>query len=415
MNLARKRLTSHDGQHNPTIERMFDPWFTFGHLDSRFRTSDRPADDHNMAEPLTIGVEEEFFAIDPEQRSLVNGTTALLEFAHRLPGGRESYSAEFRTCMVESRTRICHTLTELRAEIRGLRAGLVLAARETGSRIVAAGTFAQTDWRTQQFVRQTRNHFILDHYAQMARTHVMCACQVHVGVADRDTAIKVVNRVRPWLALLNALSASSPFWMGDDTGFASYRSTVWESWPMSGIPPTFASYQDYRTRMATLIGTDTIADTGQLYWDVRPGTKYRTVEFRSADACTTIDDTVLQAGLCRALVRHALDELHDGCADPEPRPELLRAAKWRAARYGLSADLVDPIGGELVHAGELIDRLLRMIGPALEDAGDHAEVSGLLARKKTEGTSADHQRAVLTRGGTFADVADLLVWQTAQP
>lgn len=368
-----------------------------------------------MPEPLTVGVEEEFFVIDPQERRPLNDTTALLESAHRLPGGRDSYSAELRTCMVESRTGICHTLDQIRSDIRGLRAGLVHAAQETGSRIVAAGTFALTDWRTQKFVEQPRNQYIVDRYAQMARTHVMCACQVHVGISDRDTAIQVCNRVRPWLPLLSALSASSPFWMGDDTGFASYRSTVWESWPMGGIPPTFSSYEEYSKRMAALVGTDTISDAGQLYWDVRPGTNYNTVEFRPADSCTTIDDTVLQAGLCRALVQHALDELQRGSTDPDPWPEMLRTAKWRAARYGLSADLLDPVAGELVPAGELIDRLLRIVGSALDDAGDRDEVTELLGQKKAEGTSADRQRAVLTRGGTFADVADLLMRQTAEP
>ncbi len=368
-----------------------------------------------MPEPLTVGVEEEFFAVDPQERRLLNDTSALLEFAHRLPGGRESYSAELRTCMLESRTGICRPLDQVRDELRELRAGLGHAAQETGGRILAAGTLALTDWRTQKFLDQSRTHFIVDRYAWMARTHVMCACQVHVGVPDRDTAIQVVNRVRPWLPLLNALSASSPFWMGEDTGFASYRGTVWESWPMGGIPPVFSSYEEYVERMAALTRNDTINDVGQLYWDVRPGTNYRTVEFRSADSCTTVDDTVLQAGLCRALVKHALDELQRNSDGPDPWPELLRAAKWRAARYGLSADLLDPVSGELVPAGELIDRLMRMVEPALEHAGDYDEVAKLLARKRIDGTSADRQRAVLAAGGTFADVTDFLVRQTAAP
>jgi len=184
---------------------------------------------------------------------------------------------------------------------------------------------------------------------------------------------------------------------------------------MGGIPPPFSSYEEYGKRTAALVGTDTISDAEQLYWDVRPGTNYNTVEFRPADSCTTIDDAVLQAGLCRALVQQALDELQQGLADSDPWSEVLRAAKWRAARYGLSADLVDPVAGELVPAGELIDRLLRIVGSALDDAGDRGEVTAILARKKAEGTSADRQRAVLTKGGTFADVADFLVRQTAQP
>ncbi|TDV51885.1 carboxylate-amine ligase [Actinophytocola oryzae] len=368
-----------------------------------------------MPEPLTVGVEEEFFVVDAQDRRPRNDTTALLDAVHRLPGGRDSYSAELRTCMLESRTGICHTLDQVRGELRELRAGLVQAARQTGSRVVAAATLAQTDWRTQKFVEHPRNHFILDRYAYMARTHVMCACQVHVGVADRDTAIQVANRVRPWLPVLHALAASSPFWMGEDTGFASYRGTVWENWPTGGMPPAFSSYDDYGKRMAVLVNTGTIHDIGQVYWDVRPGTNYQTVEFRPADSCTTVDDTVLQAGLCRALVQHALGEIERGIVAPELSHEMLRAAKWRAARYGLTADLLDPVEGELAPAKEMLDRLLRVTEPALEQAGDLDEVTELVERKKIEGTSAERQRAVLAGGGTFTDVVDLLARQTAEP
>ncbi|GAA5071785.1 carboxylate-amine ligase [Nocardia iowensis] len=365
-----------------------------------------------MSELLTIGVEEEFFVIDPRNRRPVNDITALLESAHGISDGSDSYSAELRTCMVESKTGVCRTLTEVRDQVGRLRSGLARAAAETGTRIAAAGTFPLADWRHQDFDTQPRTKFIVDRYARMARTHVMCACQVHVGVADPDTRIQVMNRVRPWLPLLSALSASSPFWMGEDTGYASYRSTVWQSWPMGGIPPTFGSDKEYRERMRTLVATDIIADIGQIYWDVRPGTNYDTVEFRPADACTTVDDTVLQAALCRALVLHALGELDRGAQALDVRDEVLRAAKWRAARYGLAADLLDPLAAELVPAGALIDRMLRMLRPALEDVGDWDEVIHLIDRKKVDGTSAERQRAIVTGGGTVEDVADLLVRQT---
>jgi carboxylate-amine ligase len=365
-----------------------------------------------MSAPLTIGVEEEFFVVDSYSLHPLNDIRALLQFAHRLSGGRESYSAELRTCMVESRTGVCRTLTQLRNEICSLRAGIIHAAEQTGCLIAAAGTFPLTHWRSQGFAAESRHKFIIDRYARLARIHVICACQVHIGVANRDTAIEVMNRVRPWLALLNALSASSPFWMGEDTGYASYRSTVWERWPMAGIPPIFASYDDYRRRMRALASIDTITDTGQLYWDVRPGTNHDTVEFRPADSCTTVDDTILQAALCRALVQHHLGELDRGAPPPDPCPEQLRAAKWRAARYGLSRDLVDPVAAELLPASALIDRLLKLLRPALEDTGDWDEVIELVERTKSSKTSADRQRRVIARGGGLRDVANLLVQQT---
>jgi len=147
--------------------------------------------------------------------------------------------------MIESRTGICYNLDQVRAEIRTLRGGLVQAASETGSWIDAAGTFPLADWRTQGFIPKPRFEHIAKTYAQLADEHVICACHVHVGVEDRETAIHVMNRVRPWLPVLSALSSSSPFWMGEDTGYASYRSMIWERWPMAGMPPALESAEAY--------------------------------------------------------------------------------------------------------------------------------------------------------------------------
>lgn len=368
-----------------------------------------------MNQPLTVGVEEEFFAVDPHTRGLLDDTGPLLEAARARQANDEkpSYSEELRPCMIESRTGICHDLGQVRAEIRTLRDGLVHAARETGSWIAAAGAFPLADWRTQGFVPKPRNEYIAETYAQLAGEHLVCACQVHVGIEGRDTAIKVMNRVRPWLPVLTALSTSSPFWMGEDTGYASYRSTIWERWPMGGIPPTFESFDHYTNSMRSLINTGTTADVGQIYWDVRPGTMYHTVEFRIADSCTTIDETIIQAALSRALTQKVLDELAAGDPPTDVRPELLRAAKWRSARFGLTEKLLDPISAELISAQALVDRLLEYVRSSLEEASDWDEVTKLIERTRLLGSSAERQRRKFSETNRLADVVDLLVRETA--
>jgi glutamate---cysteine ligase / carboxylate-amine ligase len=188
---------------------------------------------------------------------------------------------------------------------------------------------------------------------------------------------------------------------------------IWERWPMAGMPPTFRSFDDYKKRVAALIDTGTIADAGQAFWDIRPGTRYQTVEFRIADSCTTVDEIVVQAGLSRGLVQRCLNELERGASNPEVRPELLRAAKWRAARFGLTGSLLDPISAELVPAHSLVDQLLEYVRPALEEAGDWVEVTTLVERTKRLGSSAERQRRVLSETNHLEDVVDLLVKETA--
>jgi glutamate---cysteine ligase / carboxylate-amine ligase len=366
-------------------------------------------------QPLTVGVEEEFFAVDSDTHGLLADTRPLLDSGHLRQAGHQepSYSDELRPCMVESRTGICRTLDQVRAEVCDLRGSLLRAAEETGSRIVAAGSFPLADWRSQGFVPKPRNEYIAESYAQMAHEHVICACHVHIGVEDRDTAVQVMNRVRPWLPVLCALSSSSPFWMGEDTGYASYRTMVWERWPMAGIPPAFRSFDHYKAGVRLFVDTGTIADEGQIYWDIRPGTKYRTVEFRVADSCVTVDEIIVQAGLARALTRKCLSELERGGTSPDIRPELLRAGKWRSARFGLTGSLVDPVSAELVPARSLVDRLLEYVRHPLEEAGDWDEVTKLVERTKCHGTSAERQRRVFSETRRLENVVDLLISETA--
>lgn len=365
-----------------------------------------------MPRQLTVGVEEEYFAVEPRTRALLDDGRPVLRSARAMGAGEDRYSEELRMCMLEGRTGICHDLVEVRSEVQDLRDVLIAAGRRGGVEIAAAGTFPVAEWRALGFTPKPRYKQVAVTYARLAHEHVICACHVHVGVEGREAAIAVVNQVRPWLPVLLALSASSPFWMGQDTGYASYRSMVWERWPMAGLPPELRSYDHFRQTVALLIGSGISFDAGQVFWDVRPGTTYETVEFRIADACTTVDETMVQVGLSRALVRTLLDALARGEPGAAVDPVLLRAAKWRAARFGLGDTLLDPFAGTRVPAGSLVEQLLEYVRPALEEAGDWDEITAIIGRAAGS-SSADRQRRAFARNGDAADVAALLVQETA--
>jgi carboxylate-amine ligase len=365
-----------------------------------------------MENGLTLGVEEEFFIVDPASRNPAPDARLVL---HRLgeqgaAGERSSsHGHEFHLAIVESRTGICHNLDELRSELRRLRTGLVRAAAQIGRRIVAAGTFPLADCHRQRITPKPRYEQMMSMYQDVARETFICACHVHVGMSDRETALEVLNRVRPWLPALLALSASSPFWAGRDTGYASYRTMIWARWPSAGIPNRYESVAEYRAVAQSLVDAGAILDARQVYWDVRLGNGHDTLEFRIPDACPTIDEAVLQAGLCRALARTCLHEAACGLPVPALRPELIEAAKWRAARFGIDDNLIDVLAAEGVPARALLDRFLSYLRPALEEAGDWEEVAGLVERARRCGTSAHRQRRAFTERQSLEDVVDLLV------
>jgi carboxylate-amine ligase len=249
-------------------------------------------------------------------------------------------------------------------------------------------------------------------YRRLAWDQLICGCHVHVGMADRELAIAALNRVRPWLAPLLALSANSPFWESVDTAYASYRTEVWARWPTAGPPGEFSSRADYDALVDALLASGTIPDTGMVYFDVRPSQRFETLEVRVADVGLTVDDAVLLGGLARALVRTAAEAAQEERPFPRWRPEVVRGAHWRAARWGLAADLVSPVTGRPAPAGEVVDALLDHVRPALEASGDLDEVTALVDRVRTDGTGADRQRAAYARRWSFDDVIAMAVEAT---
>lgn len=360
---------------------------------------------------FTIGVEEEYQIINPQTRELQQRAERILPAAEEAVGDR--VTPELYLSQIEIGTAICQTLSELRAELLRLRREVIAAAESKGNRIAAAGTHPFSHWKEQALTPKPRYVGIAQEYQQLAREQLIFGCHVHIGISDREAAIQVMNRARPWLASLLALSASSPFWMGVDTGYNSFRTQIWRRWPMSGTPQLFASRAEYDELVAALVATGSIEDGTKIYWDARPSARFETIEFRITDVCMTVDEAVMVAGLTRALAQTCDAEARRDAEFAHVRPELLRAAKWRAARYGLDADLIDAQGGSALPARELIEKFLDHLRDALEEGGEWKEVSTLVRETVERGTGASRQRAAYARAGSLEDVVDLMVRETA--
>ncbi|HKY76058.1 MAG TPA: glutamate--cysteine ligase [Acidimicrobiia bacterium] len=352
-------------------------------------------------EEFTIGVEEEFLVVDGATGALRAEGPALLPEARSRLG--DDVHPELHSSQLEINTSVAATLADVRREVTNLRRGLSAVLAEKGYRLAASGTHPFSTWHEDPDVNP--EYAVVEReYQQLAREQIICGVHVHVGVEDPELAIKVVNAVGPWLSPLIALAANSPFWGGRDTGYASYRTELWRRWPMAGTPAPFADRADYEALVDILLRTGSIDDHARIYWDVRPSAKFPTVEFRVADVGLTVDDTVMVAGLVRALAVTATN------AEPRVvRPELIRAATWRAARYGLEGELLDAEAGEALPAGELLDRFIDRLRPALVELGDWDEVSALVARVRAGGNGADRQRRVLAQTGDERAVVNFIV------
>jgi carboxylate-amine ligase len=363
-------------------------------------------------DPLTLGVEEEFQVVDASSGDLVPRADEILPPARAALG--EAVELELNLCQIEVGTPVCTTLDEVRAALTGLRAGLASAAAAVGAGVVALGTHPFGLWQDQRVdLRNERYRRMEEAYRIVARQQVICGCHVHVGIADRDLAIETMNRSRPWLPVLLALSANSPFWQQVDTGYASYRLQVWQRWPTSGMPPQLPSAAAYDDLVGQLQLVEAIEDPTFLYWYVRPSGRYPTLEFRACDVCLRVEDAVTLAGLVRALAWTSMREAVDGRPYLSPPLEILDAAMWRAGRYGLKSSLVSPSLLATRPAADVVAELLAHVAAGLEEHGD-----GVLVRNGVDtilhgGNGATHQRAAFGRRRQPRDIVTDAILATA--
>ncbi len=362
-------------------------------------------------EGYTLGVEEEYQIVDPKTRELRARGGRVLRRARQVLG-EEEVAPEMLASQLEIKTPVCRTLAEVRAEILRLRREAVSAAAKEGARIAAASTHPFSHWQEQPVTPRERYRRMMGDYQQLAQEQLVFGLHVHVGLSDREAGARVINRARVWLAPMLALSANSPFWLGADTGYASYRTQIWTGWPTWGPPGHFGSLAEHDALARAVVATGPAADTTEIYWDVRLPKKIDTVEFRVTDVCSRVDEAVMLVGLARALVDACREQAERGEPYPKTRAELLRVAHWCAARYGLDAELADVEAERAVPAREMVEKLLAFVRPALEEAGDWEEVSALVGETLDRGNGANRQRRVYERTGRLEDVVDMLIEET---
>ncbi|MBG0830661.1 glutamate--cysteine ligase [Planomonospora sp. ID67723] len=360
----------------------------------------------SLTGPITVGVEEEFHVVDVETRHLVPRSGLLLQ---QLPEDR--FTPELQRSVVEANSRPCTRLEDLAQDLVELRRTVIRAADGLGLGIAAAGSVPLVDTEALKISPDPRYEQMLADYQVLTREQLICGTQVHAEIGDRDLAVAVAHLLAPWAPVLLALSTSSPYWLGRDTGYAGYRPLVWQRWPTAGPMPEFGSAAEYAETIDELVRSGVITDPGMIYFDIRPSAHVPTIELRICDSCPRVSDIALIAGLFRALVTRELEAVRNG-VPRQIRPELVRAATWRAARSGLEGELVDPEEGTPRPAAEVVRRLVNGLRPELEASGDWELVTALAREALARGSSSARQRKAFTRNGRLTDVVDLLLAET---
>ena len=350
----------------------------------------------------TVGVEEELMLFTEQ-----GGVPAPLGEA-LAADPRTDVEHEFKLEQAEIASEPTTDLGALGEDLRSRRGELIDSARRRGARVAALGTtpFASKPTPTPD----GRYERMEEQYGLIAGDQLTCGAHVHVSVESRAEGVTAIDGVRPWMAALLAISANSPFWDGLDTGYASYRSISWGRWPTAGPTEPFRDEAGYDRTVEDLIAAGAAIDAGMIYFDVRLSASYPTVEFRVADVGQEVSDSVLLAALCRAAVETAL-----AMPTPDVTVARLRAAAWRAARYGLSDELLDVADGRLRPALDLLDRVVDELAPALRRNGDEEMVRAGVDRLVHRGTGASLQRADLAAGTGPEAVVAGAVSRTAGP
>ena len=335
-----------------------------------------------------IGVEEELLLVSATGEPLPRNKKVVDEL------GDQDITLELTRAQVETNSPVCTTAGELHQALSDMRSALAVAAADEGGRLLATAVplYGQP---SQLVTKKPRYQEMEARYGQLAREQAVCGCHVHVDVPDKHAAIRVSNHLRRWLPALLALTANSPIYLGQDTGFASWRWIMWSRWPSAGAPPYLESVEHYEALVAMYLAAGSLMDEQMVYWDARPSSHLPTIEVRVSDVPLTVEETVLLAKLARALVMTALD---DGGLGPELEPQILSAAYWLAARDGLTADGLDVLTGEKQPMRQVIEDLRAHVEPALRELHALTMVDDGIERAFREGNGAMKQQKVFREG-----------------
>jgi carboxylate-amine ligase len=360
---------------------------------------------------FTLGVEEEFQIVDPGSGELRSHVSELLASSASVLG--DQIKRELHQSIVEVGTKICADVSELRSEIFKSRRDLAASAERVGLAVAAAGTHPFADWKEQVLSPGVRYDSIVEELQQLARSLLIFGLHVHVAVPDRQVAVELMNQARYFLPHLLALSTSSPFWMGRDTGLKSYRTTVFRRFPRTGVPDHFNSWSEYENYVKLLVDLKCIDDARKIWWDVRPHPTFGTLEFRVCDVPTRPDDAVTIAALCQAIIVKLYRLYTSNMGFRLYRRALIEENKWRAARWGLDGKLIDFGRRAEVPMRELALELLEFVDDVLDPLGSREAVNHLHSILR-DGTSADRQLAVYRQTGDLKAVMRHLIEETRE-
>lgn len=369
---------------------------------------------------FTIGIEEEYFVVDRVTRDLVP------ELPQQLLGALEhppvgATSPEFIRSQVEIGTPVAKDLTEVAEYLALMRRFVSDTVSEHGMAIISASTHPFADWSRQRHTDKSRYNELERALQGVVRRLLICGMHVHVGIGDEDLRIELMNQVTYFLPHLLAVSGSSPFWHGEDTGLKSYRTSVFRSMPRTGIPDEFSSWAEYQRHIEVLVGTGVIEDASKLWWDIRPSSRYPTLEMRSTDICTRYADALAIAATYQSLLAMLYQLRKENRKFRQYSRMLIQENNWRAQRYGAEESLIDFGIGKLVPVPDLVEELIEMVREQAIEIGALSHVEHIRTIV-AGGTSSDRQRAVyesaLTEGAEPADalktVVDHLIEETVE-
>jgi carboxylate-amine ligase len=374
-----------------------------------------------MSEPeFTLGIEEEYLLVDRDSRDLaVDPPPAFFEQAKGEMG--ERVSPEFLRSQIEVGTSICSSIEEARRQLRDLRQAVARIAGAFGLAPIAASTHPFASWEGQRHTDKERYNVLAEEIQGPVRRLLICGMHVHVGLKDPELRIDLMSQAAYFLPHLLALSTSSPFWRGEDTGLKSYRIAVFSELPRTGLPEIFDSWGEYERHLNVLIRAGLIQDGSKIWWDLRPSARFPTLEMRISDSCTLLEDTLCIAAIYRCLLRMLYRLRRSNQRWRRYSLMLIDENRWRAQRYGIDAGLVDFGKGKIVPVPELVEEIIAMLAPDAEHFGCQKE----LAHARTivsRGTSAHRQvkayREALAKGATKEDalrqIVDGLIEETVR-
>ena len=360
---------------------------------------------------LTIGIEEEYQIIHPETRELNSYIQEFLEKGRVIL--RDQIKPEFLQSQVEVGSNVCNDIHEARAEFVRLRTAVCKLADEKGLRVAAASTHPFSKWSDQKITAGERYTKHEQNMADIARRMLVFGMHVHIGVSEPDLRIDVMNQARYFVPHFLALSTSSPFWHGRQTGLKSYRTIIMNDLPRAGLPPHFSSFSEFEQFVDTLIQTNCIDEPTKIWWDMRPHPKFPTIEFRFADICTKIDEAVCLTALFQALVAKLIRLRRNNIVWRPYRRNLITENKWRAVRHGTDGVLIDLGSRKEVPFKELVLEILELVDDVVDEYDLRKDVEYVHTILE-QGTSADRQLATFEKTGSLESVVDQVIEETRE-